>query len=397
MGYEQSLTESEATKACPTAKVQQISGEYAQLQGGYAQVTGYKYAVPPCTSGACANQDLKGFAQALESSPLSICVNAGAWNDYTGGVMSSAACGSMGADYQDHCVMATGFNTTAPVPYWIVRNSWSSTWGEEGYVYLEMAENTCGLADDATIPEVKLDLTEEDANEAAVNREAMYQRATQGSDLTSKAPLAQCKKASYAFCCEVGKPCDCTKGVSSPGQCEQASYAFCCSVGTPCDCSQPPVESNATEPELLGGTPKLTWNDCGDSSTHAKVTGLSPDTITMGQTTTVTGTGTLDEQVTGGSFAIAVKAGPITQKYTGDVCVAKVFKMPLGLGSVKWDGMTCPVATGTTSVKMDIQLSAAIPASLAKAAIDATATTSTGDKLLCIHLTTAPADEAIVV
>jgi len=29
-----------------------------------------------------------------------------------------------------------------------------------GYVYLELAENTCGLADDATIPEVKLDLTE---------------------------------------------------------------------------------------------------------------------------------------------------------------------------------------------------------------------------------------------
>merc|ERR1712232_430528 len=185
------------------------------------------------------------------------------------------------------------------------------------------------------------DLSEEEAAEAAVNREAMYQRATQGSDLTSKAPLAQCKKASYAFCCEVGKPCD---------------------------CSQPPVESNATEPELLGGTLKLTWNDCGDSSTHAKVTGLSPDTITMGQTNTVTGTGTVDEQVTGGSFAINVKAGPITQKYTGDICAAKVFKMPLGLGSVKWDGMTCPLAKGSTSVKMDIQLSAAIPTGMAKAA-----------------------------
>merc|ERR1712232_995743 len=334
--YAQSLTESRATKACPTAKVQQISGEYAQLQGGYAQVTGYKYAVPPCTSGACTNQDLKGFATALEHHPLSICVNAGTWNDYTGGVMSSTACGSMGADYRDHCVMATGFNTTAPVPYWIVRNSWSSTWGEEGYVYLEMAENTCGLADDATIPEVKLDLAEDEANEAAVRREAMYQRATQGSDLATRAP------------------------------------------------------------ESTGGTLKITWSDCGDSSTHAKVTGVKPDTITMGQSTKITGSGTVDEQVTGGSFEISAKAGPITQKYSGDLCQAKTFNLPLGLGSVKWDGMKCPVAKGSADVPMDIQLSGAIPAGLAKAKISATAKTSSGDKLLCLNINTAPADAVVV-
>jgi len=176
--YEQSLTESQNTLACPTAKVKAINGELEQLQGGFAQVSGYKYAVKPCTEGTCENQDLKGFAAALEKTPLSVCVNAGAWNDYVGGVMTSQACGPMGADYQDHCVMATGFNATAPTPYWIVRNSWASTWGEEGYIYLEMAKNTCGLADDATIPEVKLDLSEEEAAEAAVRREGMYQQAT---------------------------------------------------------------------------------------------------------------------------------------------------------------------------------------------------------------------------
>merc|ERR1712056_112346 len=131
------------------------------------------------TSGSCANQDLKGLAAALEQSPLSVCVNAGVWNDYTGGVLTSAACGSMASDAQDHCVMAVGFNATAPTPYWIVRNSWATTWGDQGYIYLEMAENTCGLADDATIPTVKVDLSEAEAAEAAVRREAMYQRATQ--------------------------------------------------------------------------------------------------------------------------------------------------------------------------------------------------------------------------
>merc|ERR1719316_2039312 len=168
--YEQSLTESQNTKACPTAKVNAITGETEQLQGSYAQVSGYHYATTPCTSGACTNQDLTAFAAALEKTPLSVCVNAGAWNDYTGGVLTAAGCGPMGAMYQDHCVMATGFNTNATTPYWIVRNSWASTWGEEGYIYLEMAKNTCGLADDATIPHVKLDLTAEQEAEAASNR-----------------------------------------------------------------------------------------------------------------------------------------------------------------------------------------------------------------------------------
>merc|ERR1711865_1267293 len=178
MGYAQSLTQSSQTMACPTEKVEQINGEDQQLSGGYAAVSGYRYGVKPCTEGACENQDLKALAAALEQTPLSICVNAGAWNEYTGGVMTSAACGSMAADAQDHCVMATGFNTTAPTPYWIVRNSWDSLWGEEGYIYLEMSKNTCGLADDATIPEVKLDMSEKEHAEAAVRREAMFLRAT---------------------------------------------------------------------------------------------------------------------------------------------------------------------------------------------------------------------------
>merc|ERR1719174_2400911 len=151
-----------------------MAGADAQLSGGYAQVSGYSYATPACTSGACADQDLDKLAAALEETPVSICVNAGAWNDYTGGVMTSSQCGSMAADYQDHCVQATGFNTTAPTPYWIVRNSWASGWGEKGYIYLEMAENTCGLTDDATIPTVQLNLSPEEEAKALASRERMY-------------------------------------------------------------------------------------------------------------------------------------------------------------------------------------------------------------------------------
>ena len=166
-----------------------------KLSGGYAAVTGYSYAVKPCTEGSCENQDLKGLATALEESPISVCVNAGVWNDYTGGVLSAAACGPMGAAYQDHCVMAVGFNATAPKPYWIVRNSWASTWGMQGYIYLEMAKNTCGVADDATIPEVKVDLSEEEARDAAARRAAMFRRASTSSATARPAtPSAESKE-----------------------------------------------------------------------------------------------------------------------------------------------------------------------------------------------------------
>jgi hypothetical protein len=183
IGYQQSLTETSTTVSCDTFKTQidSMAGADAQLSGGYAQVSGYTYATPACTSGACDSQDLSKLAASLEETPVSICVNAGSWNDYTGGVMSSAQCGSMAADEQDHCVMATGFNTTASTPYWIVRNSWASTWGEKGYIYLEYDKNTCGLADDATIPTVTLNLSPEETVKAAASRSAMFHQATQGA------------------------------------------------------------------------------------------------------------------------------------------------------------------------------------------------------------------------
>merc|ERR1711998_230130 len=164
-----------------TLKIAEMDGPNAQLIGGYAKVTGYTYATPACTQGGCTKQDLKGLAAALEETPVSVCVNAGAWNDYTGGVLTSAACGSMAADMQDHCVMATGFNSTAATPYWIVRNSWADSWGEEGYVYLEMAKNTCGLADDATIPTVEYD----GSAEAEAGRARMFAAATFGATFST--------------------------------------------------------------------------------------------------------------------------------------------------------------------------------------------------------------------
>merc|ERR1712048_1117075 len=95
------------------------------------------------------SQESNMLAQ-IQQSPMSVCVDAELWQTYQGGVITaSSGCGTQ----IDHAVQATGYN--AEGNYWIIRNSWGSSWGENGFVWVEYGSNVCGITDQATIVTVE--------------------------------------------------------------------------------------------------------------------------------------------------------------------------------------------------------------------------------------------------
>jgi hypothetical protein len=81
--------------------------------------------------------------------PPSVCVAADAWQTYTGGILKSCP-GSV-----DHCVQAVGYTTSGSESYWVVRNSWGASWGEKGYIYLDMTTmsgDICHIQEYMTVP-----------------------------------------------------------------------------------------------------------------------------------------------------------------------------------------------------------------------------------------------------
>ncbi len=84
----------------------------------------------------------------LSMGPLSVCVDASTWQNYKGGVITK--CGTS----IDHCVLITGFDTVVwnGISYdiWIVRNSWGTNWGINGYVWIQRNVNMCAIAEVVT-------------------------------------------------------------------------------------------------------------------------------------------------------------------------------------------------------------------------------------------------------
>jgi cathepsin F len=100
--------------------------------------------------GAPANEDQMA-AYIQQKGPISIALNAGYLQDYSSGVVDpwfpSQECDPT---QLDHAVLIVGWGVDSGVfgntPYWLVKNSWSDSWGEKGYFRIYRGSNVCGVA-----------------------------------------------------------------------------------------------------------------------------------------------------------------------------------------------------------------------------------------------------------
>ena len=82
---------------------------------------------------------------ALEQQPLSVLIEADkrVFQMYSSGVFTDTSCGTS----LDHAVLAVGYGTENGQEYWLVKNSWDTTWGDQGYIKIAIVdgEGICGV------------------------------------------------------------------------------------------------------------------------------------------------------------------------------------------------------------------------------------------------------------
>ena len=139
------------------------------LQGGKFNLeSDYPYTA---TKGKCkydktkAVTQMKGYSKCKKNEetlkeavanngPYSIAIDAShqSFQLYRSGIYDEAACSSRSLD---HCVGLIGYGAENGQDYWLVRNSWGTSWGEEGYVRIIRNDNNkCGVASEAVTPKI---------------------------------------------------------------------------------------------------------------------------------------------------------------------------------------------------------------------------------------------------
>ncbi|DAZ99919.1 TPA: hypothetical protein N0F65_011842 [Lagenidium giganteum] len=127
----------------PELSEQQITSCDTQNGGCGGGVPAYAIDFVKQNGGLCA-------LEAYPYTPVAVAVAAGnnAWKQYKGGVLAGCDTTKL-----DHAVLAYGYTNDA----WLIKNSWGTSWGEQGYIKLKRGtggDGTCGIMKQGTYPEL---------------------------------------------------------------------------------------------------------------------------------------------------------------------------------------------------------------------------------------------------
>jgi len=145
--------------------IPELAYDYLIQEGGFAEEWSYPYYSFNGRTTQCRNQSITpaagiaGYVKLKENNasavmaalatvgPLAINVDASTWKDYESGVYDGCSYDEMDID---HVVVLVGYGTDEETgqDYWLVRNSWSPSWGEKGYIRLKrdpVDSTPCGV------------------------------------------------------------------------------------------------------------------------------------------------------------------------------------------------------------------------------------------------------------
>jgi len=165
-GQLQSLAEQQLVDCAGSSGNQGCNGglmddafEYIIKNGGIGSEASYPYTARdgkckqvPSVATVSKYTDVKkndeaGLMSAVNIEPVSVAVDAESWSSYKKGVMTGPCGKSL-----DHGVLAIGYGTDGSNDYWLVKNSWGTSWGESGFIRLVRNKNECGIAMAASYP-----------------------------------------------------------------------------------------------------------------------------------------------------------------------------------------------------------------------------------------------------
>ncbi|XVF27513.1 hypothetical protein REPUB_Repub14bG0114100 [Reevesia pubescens] len=130
---------------------------YEQIQGTCAVEKAQSRVADISSYEEVPSNDEEALLKAVTNQPVSIAIDGSglAFMNYAGGVYN----GDCGTDLT-HAVTIVGYGTSSEdgSKYWLIKNSWGESWGENGYMRIQRdvdsPEGLCGLAKKASYPTI---------------------------------------------------------------------------------------------------------------------------------------------------------------------------------------------------------------------------------------------------